>query len=425
MGWSVLLAGWLAAGCDVHLPSDPPASTPAPSPGGGGGGDASAILARDCAWCHTGPRPAANIDLTTGTYRPGVLDSIGNGVAWEKAPFIARLATADKRTLLDWVVAYTDQDGDGRPRAAVVNETFARRFWPGQSAVGKRFSLEGVTGPWVDVVGVIRDGKYFSLSEEPSPFVFLNLRPENGSYLTLLVRTASEPQSIIGALRNETISASPTVVTELRSIQMLLFWMLVVALLDITLTGSVRLRYWRAATPPEDLPGELADYVLSDFPTDETEAVAAAVALAADAALCLLREGAAVAMNRYVEYFLYPYIVMFQSLPKVALAPLFVLWFGLGIESKIALAAVLVLFLVFLNTYAGVREVDQDLIDGARLMRATRAQVITKVIIPSSMSWVFAAPSPSTTRKAGSSSAGWSSARNSSRARRPGSPAWG
>ena len=84
------------------------------------------------------------------------------------------------------------------------------------------------------------------------------------------------------------------------------------------------------------------------------------------------------------------YVSALNALPKVALAPLFVLWFGLGIESKIALAAVLVLFLVFLNTYAGVREVDQDLIDGARLMRATRAQVITKVIIPSAMSWMFA-----------------------------------
>lgn len=85
-----------------------------------------------------------------------------------------------------------------------------------------------------------------------------------------------------------------------------------------------------------------------------------------------------------------PYLNALNALPKVALAPLFVLWFGLGIESKIALAAVLVLFLVFLNTFAGVREVDQDLIDGARLMRATRAQVVLKVIIPSAMSWVFA-----------------------------------
>jgi NitT/TauT family transport system permease protein len=95
-------------------------------------------------------------------------------------------------------------------------------------------------------------------------------------------------------------------------------------------------------------------------------------------------------VSPFASRLLSPYLNALNALPKVALAPLFVLWFGLGIESKIALAAVLVLFLVFLNTFAGVREVDQDLIDGARLMRATRYQVITKVIIPSAMSWVFA-----------------------------------
>jgi NitT/TauT family transport system permease protein len=95
-------------------------------------------------------------------------------------------------------------------------------------------------------------------------------------------------------------------------------------------------------------------------------------------------------VSPFASRLLNPYLSALNALPKVALAPLFVLWFGLGIESKIALAAVLVLFLVFLNTYAGLREVDQDLIDGARLMKATRAQVITKVIIPSATSWMFA-----------------------------------
>ncbi len=95
-------------------------------------------------------------------------------------------------------------------------------------------------------------------------------------------------------------------------------------------------------------------------------------------------------VSPFTSRLLNPYLNALNALPKVALAPLFVLWFGLGIESKVALAAVLVLFLVFLNTYAGVREVDQDLIDGARLMKATRTQVITKVIVPSAMSWVFA-----------------------------------
>ena len=94
-------------------------------------------------------------------------------------------------------------------------------------------------------------------------------------------------------------------------------------------------------------------------------------------------------VSPFASRLLSPYLNALNALPKVALAPLFVLWFGLGIESKIALAAILVLFLVFLNTFAGVREVDHDLIDGARLMRATRTQVIVKVIIPSAMSWVF------------------------------------
>jgi len=95
-------------------------------------------------------------------------------------------------------------------------------------------------------------------------------------------------------------------------------------------------------------------------------------------------------VSPFTSRLLNPYLNALNALPKVALAPLFVLWFGLGVESKVALAAVLVLFLVFLNTYAGVREVDQDLIDGARLMRASRVQLITKVIIPSALSWVFA-----------------------------------
>ena len=94
-------------------------------------------------------------------------------------------------------------------------------------------------------------------------------------------------------------------------------------------------------------------------------------------------------VSPFVSRLLNPYLYALNALPKVALAPLFVLWFGLGIDSKIALAAALVLFLVFLNTFAGVRQVDQDLIDAARLMKATRIQIISKVIVPSALSWLF------------------------------------
>jgi NitT/TauT family transport system permease protein len=94
-------------------------------------------------------------------------------------------------------------------------------------------------------------------------------------------------------------------------------------------------------------------------------------------------------LSPFLSRLLDPYIWAFNALPKVALAPLFLLWFGLGISSKVALAAVLVVFLVFVNTFSGVREVDRDLVDSLRLMRATPSQVLTKVILPSATSWIF------------------------------------
>jgi NitT/TauT family transport system permease protein len=94
-------------------------------------------------------------------------------------------------------------------------------------------------------------------------------------------------------------------------------------------------------------------------------------------------------VSPFFSRLLSPYIWAFNALPKVALAPLLILWFGLGIQSKVALSAVLVVFLVFVNTYSGVTEVDQDLIDGVRLMKAKRLQLLTKVILPSATSWIF------------------------------------
>jgi NitT/TauT family transport system permease protein len=94
-------------------------------------------------------------------------------------------------------------------------------------------------------------------------------------------------------------------------------------------------------------------------------------------------------LSPFLSRLLDPFSWAFNALPKVALAPLFILWFGLGINSKVALAAVLVVFLVFVNTFAGVREVDPDLVDSLRLMRAKRRQILTKVVLPSATSWIF------------------------------------
>lgn len=84
-----------------------------------------------------------------------------------------------------------------------------------------------------------------------------------------------------------------------------------------------------------------------------------------------------------------PFIMMFYSLPKVALAPLFVLWFGIGVEMKIYLTATIVFFLVFLNTYTGVRSVSREQIAILRLMGATERHVLFKVVLPSAITWVF------------------------------------
>ena len=84
-----------------------------------------------------------------------------------------------------------------------------------------------------------------------------------------------------------------------------------------------------------------------------------------------------------------PFIMMFYSLPKVALAPMFILWFGIGIDMKIYLTATIVFFLVFLNTYAGVRAVSREQIAILRLMGANEGHILRKVVIPSAITWVF------------------------------------
>jgi ABC-type nitrate/sulfonate/bicarbonate transport system, permease component len=84
-----------------------------------------------------------------------------------------------------------------------------------------------------------------------------------------------------------------------------------------------------------------------------------------------------------------PYITAANSMPRVILAPIFGMWFGLGIWSKVALAVTLVFFIVFFNVYQGVREVSNTLLDNARMLGANRKQLLRHVYIPSATSWVF------------------------------------
>lgn len=99
--------------------------------------------------------------------------------------------------------------------------------------------------------------------------------------------------------------------------------------------------------------------------------------------------GLILGLNPWLARVLDPYIVAVYSIPKIALAPLFIVWFGLGMESKIFLVFVVVLFLVFYNSYSGVREVDSELKDVMRLMGARRSQIIRKLVLPSAIVWIF------------------------------------
>ena len=84
-----------------------------------------------------------------------------------------------------------------------------------------------------------------------------------------------------------------------------------------------------------------------------------------------------------------PYVKMINALPRVVLAPIFTLWFGLGIWSKVALGVTLVFFIVFFNVYQGVKEVSPTILANARMLGMNERQLMRHVYWPSALSWMF------------------------------------
>ena len=119
-----------------------------------------------------------------------------------------------------------------------------------------------------------------------------------------------------------------------------------------------------------------------------TTLLEAALALGIGSVLGLII-GFLLARVRTLATVLDPYIKALNALPRVVLAPIFLLWFGLGIWSKVAFGVSLVFFVVFFNTYQGVREVNRVLIDNARMLGAGEGQLIRHVLLPSAMTWIF------------------------------------
>jgi NitT/TauT family transport system permease protein len=99
--------------------------------------------------------------------------------------------------------------------------------------------------------------------------------------------------------------------------------------------------------------------------------------------------GFALATLPFIAALLDPYVRIANALPRVVLAPIFLLWFGLGVWSKVALGVTVVFFIVFFNTYRGIREVDPTLIKNARMLGASNRQLAQHVLVPSALTWIF------------------------------------
>ena len=95
------------------------------------------------------------------------------------------------------------------------------------------------------------------------------------------------------------------------------------------------------------------------------------------------------ALSPMASAILEPYIKAMNSMPRIILAPIFAVWFGLGIGSKVALGVTLVFFIVFFNVYQGVKEVSPVILANARMLGASQKQLLRHVYLPSATSWVF------------------------------------
>jgi len=105
---------------------------------------------------------------------------------------------------------FTPQEDKLEMRVAIVNETFARKFFPGQEAIGKRFNFSGPENPFWEIIGVCADGKYNSLGEEPKPALFRPQLRDYGTAVALVARTKGDPRTALGAMQREMRSLDPT-----------------------------------------------------------------------------------------------------------------------------------------------------------------------------------------------------------------------
>jgi len=134
--------------------------------------------------------------------RPSDVPEIQNSTVWPKYLETMGIPLVDGRE-------FTLQDDKKESRVVLVNETFARRYWPGQNALGKRISRGKADGPFWEVIGIAKDGKYWSLGEDPQPFVYFPMMRDYETSAALVINSDAEPRSLINAIRREVQQMDP------------------------------------------------------------------------------------------------------------------------------------------------------------------------------------------------------------------------
>ena len=152
-----------------------------------------------------------------------------NGAAAMQNPQIAGANVIDLKYFQTMGIAFvrgrdfTTQDREGAPSVAIINEAFARRYFPDAEPIGKRISLNNADGPWVEVVAIVRDSKYRTLSETPRPMVYQPLDQNHETGMTMHVRAEGDPASLAASVRKELKSLDKNLpVTEVQPLTALL-----------------------------------------------------------------------------------------------------------------------------------------------------------------------------------------------------------
>jgi putative ABC transport system permease protein len=115
---------------------------------------------------------------------------------------------------------FTDADNESAPRVAIINETLARAYFPGESPIGQRIALRGDPNEWREIVGIVVNINQFGLEKEHKPTFYAPFRQEDAVALNLIVRTAADPAALLPALRARILAADKfTAITRVRTLE--------------------------------------------------------------------------------------------------------------------------------------------------------------------------------------------------------------